>query len=238
MGRVPERLDALVIGVEGLTGENMPNEIESIIDEGVNSQIRGLAVKAMLAKAGDITLDKLADLRGSERYGPVMKEVTLQELIDAYVSAKGLVEPGDEPRATVVAAPSGGSSGKKKTKKKASRKNGTRSKGKGGGGGSAAPGRKVNFRDADAKQKYAEHVEQVIEQRGGEPVSTTELTDICGGSSNQARDILQGLVDAGKVVSTGQARATRYYWRAGASPEVIAEFESQVPQPGGVAASA
>lgn len=215
----------------------MPNEIESIIDEGVNSQIRTLAVQAMLRKAGQISLDKLADLRNSDRYGPVMREVSLQELIDAYVEVNHLVPGGDdgkvaEPVATVVSSGKG-SGKKKKAKKSSSAKNGqasSRKAGKGGGGGSAAPGRKVNFRDADAKQKYAEHVEAVIRDRGGEPVSTTELTDICGGSSNQARDILQALVESGSVVSTGQARATRYYWRAGASAEVIAEFEASVPQ--------
>lgn len=218
----------------------MPNEIESIIDEGVNSQIRGLAVKAILGKAGDITLDQLAGLRDSERYGAVMKEVSLQELIDAYVDTNHLVEGvamDDAPVATVVSRPASGAGKKKSARRKASPRNGAASrKGKGGGGGSAAPGRKVNFRDADAKEKYASHVESEIENRGGEPISTTELTDLCGGSSNQARDILQELVKGGRVICTGLARATRYYWRAGATPEVIAEFEANVPpsqQPAG-----
>jgi hypothetical protein len=204
----------------------MTTEIESIIDQGVNAQIRGLAVQAILNKAGDIPLAKLAELQTSDRYGPVMEQVTLQELIDAYVEQHGLA-PGvddDKPKARVVAT-----KGKAKKKKSTSGSK-ARSKGKGGGGGSAAPGRKVNFRDADAKAAYAEAVRGEIQARGGQPISTTELTDICGGSSNQVRDILLSLVEDGEVVCTGQARATRYYWRTGASAEVIAKFEAEVPQ--------
>lgn len=200
----------------------MTHDIEEIIDEGVNSQLQNLAIQALLKKAEEITLDKLAELRDSDRYGPVVRQVSLQKMIDVYVTENNLVE-GSEPKAEVVSAPRR----KKGGRKASSRKNGTASAG--GGGGSAPPGKKVNFRDEEAKQQYAAHVEATIQERGGEPVSTTELTDICGGSSNQARGILQGLVDEGKVVSTGQARATRYYWKAGAPAEVIAEFEAQVP---------
>lgn len=203
----------------------MTTEIETIIDQGVNAQIRGLAVKAILDKAGDIPLAKLGELRNSERYGPVMHQVTLQELIDAYVEAHGL-GPGVDDSAPQVRIKSVGPKVAKKKAKKTTNGKGV----VGGGGGSAAPGRKVNFRDAEAKAAYIGAVRAEIQGRAGEPISTTELTDICGGSSNQVRDILLSLVDTGDVVCTGQARATRYYWRAGASAEVIAEFEAQVPQ--------
>lgn len=203
--------------------------IENSIDEALSAQARGLVVKALLDQAGDTKLPDLVKLCESAKYGEVAKEVSLQEVLDAYVEAQGLVpEPegsdAENPTPSKPAAPSKGKKAKKKTaKKRASRK----SKGKGGGGGTAAPGREVNFRDPEEKQRYYSQIEGMVKERGGEPISSSEIVDACGGSSNQAREILRQLEQESKVVYTGKARATRYYWREGASTEIVTQFEKE-----------
>lgn len=81
----------------------------------------------------------------------------------------------------------------------------------GGGGGTALPGRKVNFRDPDQRDAYFAAVTGVISKNPG-PMSSTEILEIVGGSSNQVRQALQPLILEGLVVTTGEARATRYEW--------------------------
>ena len=205
--------------------------IENSIDEALSAQARGLVVKALLDQAGDTTLPDLVKLCESAKYGDVAKKISLQEVIDAYVETQKLV-PEPEGEAVVAPAPSKPASkgkGKKASKKKTAKKRASKgsSKGKGGGGGTAAPGREVNFRDPDEKQRYYSRIESMVQERGGEPISSSEIVDDCGGSSNQAREILRQLEKEQKVVYTGKARATRYYWRANATPDIIAQYEKE-----------
>lgn len=79
------------------------------------------------------------------------------------------------------------------------------------GGGTALPGCKVNFRDPDQKDAYFSAVTDVISKNPG-PISSTEILNIVGGSSNQVRQALQPLILEGLVTATGKARATRYEW--------------------------
>lgn len=201
--------------------------IENSIDEALSAQARGLVVKALLDQAGDTKLPDLVKLCESAKYGEVAKEVSLQEVLDAYVEAQGLVpEPEGGSPAPSPSKPA--SKGKKAAKKKTAKKRASRkSKGKGGGGGTAAPGREVNFRDPEEKQRYYSQIEGMVKERGGEPISSSEIVDACGGSSNQAREILRQLEQESKVVYTGKARATRYYWREGASTEIVTQFEKE-----------
>lgn len=211
----------------------MIDAIETSIDEALHAQARGLVVKTLLTKAGDVTLPDLVKLCDSAKYGDVAKKISLQEVLDAYVEKEGLVpdgDGGDAPEPSRPAAPSRGKgkkASKKKTgKKRASRKSST-AKGKGGGGGTAAPGREVNFRDPDEKQRYYGQIEGMVKEREGEPISSSEIVDACGGSSNQAREILRQLEQEKKVIYTGKARATRYYWREGADPKIVGQYEQE-----------
>lgn len=205
--------------------------IETSIDQALSAQARGLVVKALLDQAGDTKLPDLIKLCESTKYGDYAKQISLQEVLDAYVEAQGLVpeEPGNDAPApsSKPAAPSKGKkSSKKKTGKKRAKRS-SRSKGKGGGGGTAAPGREVNFRDPDEKQRYYNQIEGMVKERGGEPISSSEIVDACGGSSNQAREILRQLEQEAKVVYTGKARATRYYWRENASADIVGQYEKE-----------
>ena len=203
--------------------------IENSIDQAISAQARGLVVKALLDQAGDTTLPDLVKLCDSAKYGDVAKKISLQEVIDAYVETQKLVPEPEEGKVEAPAAPSKPASkkGKKASKKRAAKKRPSKSSGKGGGGGTAAPGREVNFRDPEEKQRYYNQIESMVQERGGEPISSSEIVDACGGSSNQAREILRQLEKEAKVVYTGKARATRYYWKVNATPEIIAQYEKE-----------
>lgn len=201
--------------------------LEASINEDLNKHLRATVLKSLL-KNGSTKLPDLVKLTEHTKFGEAASSISIQEIIDTYVEANNLVEGGAEP---VAPAPAKGKAKKKAAKKKTSKKKSSRKTGggnrKGGGGGSAEPGRQVNFRDPDEKQRYANGIEAIVKERAGEPVSSTELVDACGGSSNQAREILKGLVENNKVVYVGQARATRYYWRENATAEIIVEFNKQ-----------
>jgi len=206
--------------------------IETSIDEALHAQARGLVVHTLLTKAGDVSLTDLVKLTESEKYGDVAQQISLQELIDAYVEKEGLVpEQYEGKTASSPSKPAAPAKGKK-TSKKGAKKGGTKrrptsSASKGGGGGTAAPGREVNFRDPDEKQRYYSQIEGLVRDREGEPISSSEIVDACGGSSNQAREILRQLEQEGKAIYTGKARATRYYWKAQAKPEILAQYEKE-----------
>lgn len=204
--------------------------IESTIDADLAGHLRGLVLQSLLKNAGAAKLAELVKFTEHDRFGTVASDISLQEIIDAYVETNHLVEGSalPEPEPAPARRKAGKKASKKTPKKRAPKKKGGDNRRKGGGGGSAEPGRQVNFRDPDERQRYSEGIETMVRDRAGEPVSSTELVDQCGGSSNQAREILKALVDLLKVVYVGHARATRYYWRANASAEVLAEFEKQV----------
>lgn len=208
--------------------------IESSIDEDLKVHMRGLVLKGVLKNAGTTKLPDIVKLTEHARFGDVASNISLQEIIDAYVEGNNLVEQTmEDPPPSPPAGKGRRKASKKKAAKKASKKAAKKKASsdevdrKGGGGGSAKPGHQVNFRDPDERSRYANSIETMVREREGGAVSSTELVDRCGGSSNQAREILKTLVDEGKVVYTGNARATRYYWRSQATDEILAEFQKQ-----------
>lgn len=86
-----------------------------------------------------------------------------------------------------------------------------RSKKRGGGGGTPVPGREVNFRDPLKRAAFAATIERIVATCDGQ-ISSTQIQDEVGGSSNQVREILDQLREQGKVERNGKARATRYRW--------------------------
>lgn len=213
----------------------MLDQIDQDVERGIERQIRMIGVSALL-KNSSVTLDEIVKLTGHTKYGEHWKKISLQEVIDAYVEKNKLVigEPTVSEVTIEVHPPPKKKAAKKAPRKKpepktedaAEPKDGKKKKG--GGGGSAE--RPVNFRDPQAKAEYVAQVEAIVREANGGPVSSSELTSACGGSSNQVRDILFQMVKEKTVVYTGKARATRYFWREKADPKVIQEFNEQVAE--------
>lgn len=216
----------------------MPTEnIDSVIDKLFQEKIRGVVITSLLGEARKITLGDLSEwVSESDKYGPTARSMTLQDLFDAYTDGTGM---DGEP--VVEVAPSAPIRGKQQqqlpkvkahAKPKATKKVDKDDDGSvRRGGGSAEKGREVNFRDATKKQEYRGSIMDLIMDRKGKSVSSSEIVKMSGGSLNQVRIILLSLVAEEKVICTGKARATRYFWRDQASASVLAEFErDQVDQ--------
>ena len=198
---------------------DITEELQQEINEGLSAQIKKIVVRTLLARAGDLTLDNLGQVESMGRYGETAKGITLQELIDAYVANNDLA-----PRPKV-------STGAVETKKKAGRRGPRlappRTAGTEGATpkASAAEATAINFRDPATKEEYKQRVSDLIEERAGDAVSSTEIVSECSGTANQVRDILKELVADGAIVFTGRARATRYFWKADASDEVLDAYQ-------------
>ncbi len=214
----------------------MPIEnLDTVIEKHFQEQVRGVVISSLLSEAEKITLGDLSEwVAQSERYGPHARSLTLQDIFEAYsLSQFGKID--ESPAIAVeVAKPRGGrkkGSGKKKGgKKKPRKKTGNDEDLIRRGGGSAEKGREVNFRDTDAKKRYQDGIRELIKVEEGGPISSSEIVERSGGSLNQVRLILLGLVREGTVVHNGKARATRYYWRENATDEVMSQFERELKE--------
>jgi uncharacterized protein (DUF1330 family) len=219
----------------------MPIEnLDTVIEKHFQEQVRGVVISSLLSEAEKITLGDLSEwVAQSERYGPHARSLTLQDIFEAYnLSQFGKIDESEPVQEVEVAKPRGGrkkGSGKKKggKKKKSVAKKPRKKTGNDEdiirrGGGSAEKGREVNFRDTDAKKRYQDGIRDLIEAEGGGPISSSEIVERSGGSLNQVRMILLGLVREGTVVHNGKARATRYYWRENATDEVMSQFEREL----------
>ena len=224
----------------------MPIEnLDHVIEKHFQEQVRGVVISSLLGEAEKITLGDLGEwVAKSERYGPHARALTLQDIFDSYTESLGLrKEEEAEVVVEPVQKPRGGrkkGSGKKKGKKAAppvAAKKKPRKKRVGNdedtirrGGGSAEKGREVNFRDTEAKKLYQDGIRDLIQTEQGGPISSSDIVDRSGGSLNQVRLILLGLVEEGTVVHTGKARATRYFWREDASSDVMEQFEREIKE--------
>lgn len=77
-----------------------------------------------------------------------------------------------------------------------------------GGGGGTPVGKVIRFRDISEKRKYVTNIADLLKKR--KKLSTSEVTQVLGGSPNQVRAVLIAFEQCGWVSYRGKARATRY----------------------------
>lgn len=172
-------------------------KLESGIDEKVADQFRSVILKLLLKLSGKLTLADLTQLTESKKYGEVASGMRLQELLDAYVESENL---GPEPE--VVEKPKRG----RKVKSES--------------------GDDMDLRVPGARQEYEDSVSSVVEGNSGGETAASQIEEECKGSKTQVRQALKELIKSGVVVYNGKARATRYFWKAAASAEVLEAYET------------
>ncbi len=175
------------------------------IEKDLAVQIRTSMLKLLLKTSDKTTFADLVKLTESPKYGSVATSITLQELLDAHVEAEGFVPEG------TVEAPSDEADVKAPRKRKKA---------------TSTEEVEVSLRTDDEKAAYRAAVAEVIKGKDGGDTTSKEIMLACGGTQPQIRGALRELVLERRIVQNGRARATRYFWRADASEEVLEKYEA------------
>jgi len=192
------------------------------LSESYRTHKRTVAVKN-LGERTHLTLEKLAKLVNHAEHGDIVKDITLQELID--VSAlKGSAEPEEEEEEEAPAAAPKGKPPKaaKKTAKKTAKKAAAAKpaakpkaakKAKKPKAEKNADGRKADFGKKKPRLDYAQGQKEVLAalKAHGEPAGRSDIEEATGYSGVQVRTFCKKLAEDGKVQILGKGgRSTRY----------------------------
>ena len=195
----------------------MANEdLGNVLDDSFEAQKRAVAI-GVLGERTHLTMGLIAKLLEHPKHGDVIKEITLQELLDAAhgeEEAEEAEESAEEEEAAAPAPAKGKakkkaakkkSAKKKSAKKKTTKKKTTKKKG-GGKGKKADSGKKKPRLDRDIG--YAE-IKKAL-KAAKEPVGMGHLVDVTGFPPVQTRTFLKELEKKGEVKRHGKGKATKY----------------------------
>lgn len=188
------------------------------LTESYRAHKRTVAVRN-LGERTHLTLEKLAKLVSHEEHGDIVKDITLQELIDVSAPKVAVEEEEDDERAPAPKAkkkaakkttapkkaakkqtkPAAKKTAKKAAKKPAAKKN--------------ADGRKADFGKKKPRLDYATGMKEVYAalKAHGEPAGRSDIEEATGYSGVQVRTFCKKLVEDGKIKILGKGgRSTRY----------------------------
>lgn len=183
------------------------------LSESYRTHKRTVAVKNLGTRTS-LTLEKLAKLVAHEEHGEIVKDITLQELIDV-TTVKVSVEPEDEVAAAPPAAKKKAAkkttekkttTAKKSAKKKAAKKKPAKK-------AKSEDGRKADFGKKKPRLDYVQGCKEVLAalKAHGEPAGRSDIEEATGYTGVQVRTFCKKLADQGKIKVLGKGgRSTRY----------------------------
>jgi len=201
--------------------ENMQDEnLGESLTESYRTHKRTVAVRN-LGERTHLTLEQIAKLVSHAEHGDIVKDITLQELLDVTAAPEPDEEPEEEEEEEEeeeTAAPSSKRRGsKKKAKKakkaakkkakKAAKKAAKKTTSRGSGG------RKADYGKKKPRLDYDQGCKEILAalKAHGEPAARGELEDATGYSGVQVRTFCKRLAENGKIQILGKGgRSTRY----------------------------
>ena len=186
------------------------------LSESYRTHKRTVAVKNLGART-HLTLEKLAKLVNHAEHGDIVKDITLQELLDvtnlksSVASEEEEEEPVAPPRKVKTAKKA--AAAKPAAKAKAAKAPKAAKAAKKAAPKKNADGRKADFGKKKPRLDYAQGQKEVLAalKAHGQPAGRSDIEEATGYSGVQVRTFCKKLAEEGKVKVLGKGgRSTRY----------------------------